>query len=173
MNETAPLPCDSMVVSTSGDTANQSPVCVMHLPSVTTDTSQAAGTPCNVIADVVQVSGAMESSNVTYVNVSSTTNPLRVGDLGAGVGVGSIDTVGGTHVDVVLVPAIACTDGLFRCDYCKYTTDKKANWYKHKIHHTGYFIRHFFRTFLSLIMIMIINIYLPVYFMLNRNAFWC
>ena len=29
--------------------------------------------------------------------------------------------------------------GLLECPYCDYTTDKKANWYKHKKRHSGIF----------------------------------
>ncbi len=28
-------------------------------------------------------------------------------------------------------------NGVMQCRYCNYTTDKKANWYKHKRKHTG------------------------------------
>ena len=38
---------------------------------------------------------------------------------------------------VTMEPSMTCVDGVFTCGICAYTTDKKANWYKHKVHHTG------------------------------------
>ena len=48
-----------------------------------------------------------------------------------------------TEARVMIEPLMTCVDGMFTCGFCSYTTDKKANWYKHKVHHTGSVTRSF------------------------------
>ena len=45
-------------------------------------------------------------------------------------------TVPGTDKIGLLGPVLNM-QGLLECPYCDYTTDKKANWYKHKKRHSG------------------------------------
>ena len=128
-SETAQVPCDEMVQSTSGNIVHNAdglPVCVVHIPN-TQDVNQPLGdsATCSVIIDVVQLPGGAQPA-----------------------GVSSIDSMGGTHADMVMVPAAKSMDGVFRCDFCSYTTDKKANWYKHKVHHTGNVTKCFSHTIL-------------------------
>ncbi len=39
-----------------------------------------------------------------------------------------------------LLGPVLNSQGLLECQYCSYTTDKKANWYKHKKKHSGLFL---------------------------------
>ncbi|KAK2138136.1 hypothetical protein NP493_8710g00006 [Ridgeia piscesae] len=135
-----------MVVSTSGDTANQSPVCscIYRLSPLTPAKLRAHRAMSSL---TLYRFLAHESSNVTYVNVSSTTNPLRVGDLGAGVGVGSIDQWAAPmstwcwcrllHTMTFTFAFLSTLAGRrpYSCDKCPYNATTSSNLRRHQLIH--------------------------------------